>query len=219
MKIQVVSFYAPRVGHEKWIDYLPHLRLQKATAEKFGHRHIVISDQKFSGFETFPVDLPRSLMLAILSGQIAFLKRWDGESPVVLVDADCLIARSLKDAFDGTFDLGLTNREDLRCPINNGAMYIAGNKPKVVEFFERSLAICQKHWGGDQEAISQAAAPVPIGHGVENRDGLRLGFFSMLSHNVVPKAMGVRHKKNPFVVHFKGERKSWMETYARNFIL
>jgi hypothetical protein len=221
MTIDIVTVYTPRPSHEKFMDFLPLIRLQKATAEKFGYRHLVVSDQEIKGCNVVQTQMPATLMLAIMAGQVAYLRdHWDGERCVVLLDCDCLIARPLDDVFRLPFDLGLTNREDLKSPINNGAMYISGNKPKVLEFFERAQSLTAKHWGGDQEAISKAAAPVPKDHRIECRDGLRIAFLSMRAYNCIPRERGVKHKKNPYVVHFKGEeRKPWMETYARSFIL
>ena len=223
--IEVVTVYTARKSHEKYMDFGPLLECQKKTAEKWGHKHVVVSDQKLKGMNVFNTELPASLMQAILAGQIAYLEAWDEKSAIVLVDVDCLVARSLEHAFILPFDLGLTNREDPRCPINNGAMYIKpGNKAAVLAFFRAALAICKSHWGGDQEAISYVAAPVPIGQQIVARHfgelTLRLAFFSMLSHNCIPRYFGVRHKKNPYIVHFKGEeRKSWMKFYAYKFIL
>jgi len=54
---------------------------------------------------------------------------------------------------------------------------------------------------------------------LEEREGLRLAFLNGLDYNVSPKNEGVRHKRNPFVVHFKGETKAWMARYAREFVL
>jgi hypothetical protein len=220
--LEVVTVFTPRPNHAKFIDFRPLLQLQRKTALKFGHRHVIISDGHFKGFDFFTTELPQSLMLAIMVGQLNFLRAWDGEHPLVLVDVDCLVARDLTKAFDGTFDLGLTSRPDDKvAPINNGAIYIApGNKAGVVKFFERALSLTKKHWGGDQEAISKAAAPIPPVHCVEERDGLRLAFLSMRSHNVVPAKEGACHKSGPYIVHFKGlERKPWMHTYAKLFIL
>lgn len=220
--IEVVTVYTPRPKHEKYIDFVPMIALQKRTAEKFGHRHVVVTDQVYPQFNVVPCKMPISLMLSIMIGQLHYLENvWTGEHPLVLVDADCLIARPLDAAFDGTFDLGLTRRLNDKAPINNGAMYVAaGTKEAVVAFFRKALPLTRKHWGGDQEAISQAAAPVPAFECVEMRDGLRVGFLSMITHNVIPRERGAKHKKNPFIVHFKGvEAKAWMATYAEKFIL
>lgn len=232
--IDVVTVFAPRPEHPQWRDYLPLLRLQRASVERFGHRHLLVTDDPrgFSReFNVLAVDLPESLMPAQLAGQIAYLEQWTGDYPAVLVDADCLIARQLDEAFDGSFDLGLAYRSDPKAPINNGAMYVGtGNKEGVLRFFREALAMCGDHWGGDQEAISAVAAPVPkpsedketrrnAGTIVEDRNGLRIGFLNGLVYNVSPEVEGKIHRKNPFVVHFKGDTKPWMKTYAEKFIL
>lgn len=222
MQVEVVTVWAPRPELPNYRDYTKLMLIQRATARKFGHLHTVVTDCPYLvGFDTVRVPLPSNLMQAQLAGQLSFLQSWSGSHPVVLVDADCLIARDLSDAFDGSFDIGLTNRIDERSPINNGAMYLAaGSKEAALAFFGKALDMCGEHWGADQEAISAAAAPVPAGHGVEERFGVRFAFFSMLTHNVIPKEEGREHKKKPYVVHFKGEvAKDWANTYARKFIL
>ncbi|HSW83544.1 MAG TPA: hypothetical protein VLH12_08720 [Usitatibacter sp.] len=230
--IDVVTVFAPRPEHPQWRDYMPLLRLQRDSAQHFGHRHVMVTDEPedMREFESFAVTLPQSLMLAQLAGQVAYLDQWSGDHPAVFVDADCLITRALDEAFDGTFDLGLTHRDDPTSRINNGAMYVApGNRYGVLAFFRAALAICGEHWGGDQEAISAMAAPVPkisldketrkrAPTIVESRNALRLGFLNGLDYNVSPKEEGVRHARNPFVVHFKGETKAWMKTYYERFI-
>lgn len=231
--IDVVTVFAPRPEHPQWREYVPLLRMQAASAKHFGHRHIVVTDEPedFREFETLAAELPLELMPAQLAGQVAYLEQWSGDHPAVLVDADCLIARALDPAFDGSFELGLTHRDDPRSPINNGAMYVGpGNKDGVLRFFRGALAICCDHWGGDQEAISTIAAPVPklaedketrkhAATILEERDGLRIGFLNGLIYNVSPKQEGKPHRRNPFVVHFKGETKAWMKTYAEKFVL
>jgi hypothetical protein len=221
--IEVVTVYAPRPQHPKWRDYVTGMALQKATAERWGCRHVVVSDGNVpGGFNQIHVELPESLMHAQLVGQIAYLERWSSDHHILLVDADCLIHRDPTDAFTG-FDLGLTWRDNPACMINNGAMYVAaGAKERVLSFFRHALTLCKEHWGGDQEAISQAAAPVPMKDGKRGvRNGAMVEFLSMRTHNCVPNQEGARHyKPTPFVVHFKGEaRKDWMRTYSELYIL
>lgn len=226
--LEVVTLIVPR--HERWLEYLPLLDLQRRTVEKFGHRHVVMTEgapAELAAYNTLPAVMDANLMRAIIDGQIAYLEQWSGAHPAVLVDIDCLIARDLAAAFDGTFDIGLTNRPNPanpKSPINNGAMYIAaGCRDKALAFFKRARAYCEEHWGGDQEAIAKACRPVPNHYGIELRDigglQIRFGFLSMLFYNCVPNEIGRRHKKNPFVVHFKGDRKEWMRPYAKSFIL
>lgn len=220
--IEVATVFAPRPQHPKWREYLPLIELQRQTAKHWGCRHTVVTDAHL-GFDALTVDLPESLMRAQLAGQIAFLEQWAGDNHLLLLDADCLITHDPKEAFDGKFDLGLTWRDNPNCMINNGAMYVsAGAKERALGFFRHALTLCKDHWGGDQEAISQAAAPVPM---VNDQQGMRHGalvrFLSMRDYASVPMREGIAStKKTPFVVHFKGEhRKEWMATYVRKFIL
>ncbi len=218
--IEVVTVFAGRDEYPQWRDFLPLLELQRRTAEKFGHRHVVVSDGPLQGFDVLQVELPRSLMHLQLTGQVEYLKQWSGEHHVVLVDADVLIARALEAAFDGSFDIGLTRRENPIAPINNGVMYVAaGARRAAIKFYSKALGLCREHWGGDQEAIGMAAAPVPDRYRTERRAGCRMAFLSMRTHNVTPRREGAVHQHSPFAVHFKGDRKGWMKTYAESFLL
>lgn len=225
MRVEVVTVFAPRPDHPKWMDYLPGMRLQKRTAEKFGCRQVVVTDAELDGFDTIKVDLPKSLMKAILVGQIAYLEQWDDSHCVMLIDADCLLARDPLSAFTnhGEYDLGLTWRADPRCMINNGAMYaMAGSKRRVLSFFRHALSMCGDHWGGDQESISMAAQPDPQDEwGKGERLGCVVQFLPMRHFNCTPGRDGAKVlDPPPYVVHFKGEhRKAWMATYAEKHIL
>lgn len=221
--VEVVSVYTPRPEHPKWCDYLTGLKLQKQTAEFFECRHVVVTDTALPDFAVFHVELPESLMHAILVGQIAYLEHWNDDSHLLLLDADCLIGRNPAWAFDGSFDLGLTWRPDPRCMINNGAMYVAaGSKAKVLPFFRRALELCREHWGGDQEAISLAAQPDPLEEGaLGERCGAMVRFLPLRMFNCAPGREFAKHlRPAPYVVHFKGERrKGWMTEYATRHIL
>jgi hypothetical protein len=150
------------------------------------------------------------------------LRGGEGNCSIVFVDCDCLINRDLHDAFKvADFELGLTRRQNDLAPINNGAMYVRlGAHHLAATFFDGARARCGTHWGADQEAISAEAAPVPEESGVVSLRGpLRVGFLSMKTHGAVPKAFGARHHSRPFVVHFKGDKKSWAQIYAERWIL
>lgn len=222
-RVSVVTVFAPRF--EEYPDsakYLPLLELQRKSVERMpNHHHVVMSDKPLAelGFNTILCELPQSLMKLILCAQIAFLEQWDNLHPVVLVDVDCLVNRGLYEVFEmRDFDIALTARDNKVSPINNGAMYVAvGAKRFALKFFNMALAQCEDHWGGDQEAISRVAAPVPRDPTTEYRHGGRVRFLPMLRYNTIPKGEGEVHRKNdPFIIHFKGvECKPWMATYAK----
>lgn len=224
--IDVVTVFAPREEYAHWREFLPMLDLQRRSVEKIGHRHVVVSDvdglrmMELHKYQLFTAELSQSLMHLQLEGQLAYLNHWSGEYPLVFVDADCLVLRDLGRVFaPGNFEIGLTRRDNPVAPINNGAMYIAaGAKAAALKFFGRALELCQAHWGGDQEAIAQAAAPVPEKYCIKRRGAARIAFMPMSLYNWTPKVEGVHSGKNPYVAHFKGERKAWMKTYAEAFL-
>lgn len=221
--IEVASVFAPRGHPSKWTPFVELLGIQRETARYHGHQWTLISDRKLRDFGGHIVPLPGNLMLALITAQLEFLKRWDDSHPAVMLDADCLVARDLHQAFDGSFDIAVTNRPNPTQPINNGAMYFsAGSKRFAIPLFERLLAECPPDcaWGQDQEALARCLSPIPEGHGVFVRRNARIGFLSMKLHNCAPVLPGAIHGSNPFVVHFKGKKaKGWMSIYARRFIL
>lgn len=223
MIIDVVSVWAPRPRHPKWSnDYINLLRLHCLSAKKFGHRSVVVSDAKndpgVAGWQGKFVraDLPASLMHAILAGQIAAVEQWDDARDIVLADIDCLVNRDLSAAFDGTFDVLLTRRDDLKAPIQNGAMYFArGSKSVALQFLKRAYDLCGSHWGGDQEALAAAVAPVPSTYCIEERFGARFNFASCDPYNHSSK---VSKPRKTYIEHFKGDTKSLMHSHA-HFVL
>ncbi len=219
--IEVVTVFAPRsIDGAPWDDYLPLIRLQRDSARWFGHSHTVMTDADLgSEFHTVRALLDADLMPAMITGVMERL-RMGGKNHLVFVDADCLVARSLNDVFnEDAWDLGLTHRENAVSPINNGCMYVRAEAiGRALPFFQRAWALCKSHWGGDQEAISQAAAPVPKEDCISNRNGLRIGFLNMKRYGAVPKAHLSKHGGETFMVHFKGDTKKWMADYANAFI-
>jgi hypothetical protein len=200
------------------MNYLPLLRAERDSALRLGHRYTVVTDaDDVQGFDVRRANLPEAVMPAMIAGVIERL-RLGADSDLVFVDADCLIARDLSDAFIGEWDLGLTYRMHDIAPINNGVMYVRrAGIPKALAFFERAYTLCGEHWGADQEAISRAAAPVPQQACVEQRGGCSIAFLSTRTHAVVPKRPLKKHFADPFVIHFKGETKAWMVQYQRHY--
>lgn len=221
-QVDVVTVYSPHPEHEKWYDYISLLRMQRDSAAQWGHQHWIVTDADLDDeFMCIRELLPRSLMKAMIAGVIARLIR-GGNRDIVFVDADCLITRDLRDAFAGTgYDMLLTQRANEISPINNGAMYVKCEGISAAwQFFRRALEICGDHWGADQEAISQAASPIPFINDVAQRHGCNIKFVDMKPYNVVPKekVLRGRHHCDPFVIHFKGAAKDWMDTYAARYV-
>lgn len=220
MPVELCTVWAPRPESEQWRkDYVKMMELQRASALRFGHTHTVITDDStLTGFDILAVDLPQEVMPAMIMGVIERLMR-PVFNHIIFADVDVLVNRPLHTIFDGKFDLGLTRRINEKAPINNGVMYMDVNGAvKARKFFEQALAICGTHWGGDQEAISQAAAPVPeIECILERESGIWINFMSMKDYAAVPKQRGMRHEK-AYCIHFKGNTKQWMHEYYERFL-
>lgn len=221
--LEVVTQWAPRPTHEKWRgdEYMKLLELQRGTCQRVGHRHVVVTDADLPGYDTIKVELPEPLLKAIISAQIAYVKQWSDDHPVVMVDMDVLIARPLGPAFDGTFDIGVTNREHPAQPIQNGVIYLApGSKKWALKMFEKTLELCEHWWGSDQKALAFALAPVPRIHRVEERlGGARVAFLPCATHNFSAKHGVPKATPKCYAFHFKGESKQFAEHTARRHML
>lgn len=219
MSIEVCTVYAPRPDHPGWRDWLPLLAAQRASALRVEHVHRVITDGDLdtSVYDVVKTELPQSLMKAMIAGVIKRLQL-GGKNHIVFVDIDCLVLVKLNAVFKrSVFDIGLTYRNNDISPINNGVMYVhALGIRKALRFFQAALEICEDHWGGDQEAISKIAAPVPNDFTVEERCGCAVKFLSMKRYNCVPKAPLA--PLGGFIGHFKGDAKAWMLGYAKEYL-
>jgi hypothetical protein len=218
--IEVCTVYTARPGHAQWRDdYIDLLSAQKASAQRFDNFHRVVTDTPIDGFNCMQAALPADLMQAMIAGVLARLDMATRETHFVFVDADVLIGRPLGPVFRRAreFDISLTYRANDLAPINNGVMYVHkdGIGPALM-FYREALRLCGTHWGADQEAISQAAAPVPQEPGFGERSGAVVRFVSSKIYAPVPRAHGIEHVGAP-AVHFKGATKDWMLDYARLF--
>jgi hypothetical protein len=216
--VTVASFYCDRrEDYPDAVDYIPLLGLLQASCDKFGHRHVVISDKQVSGFETHVVPLPRDLMLAILFGQRDWIARGCWQGHTVMVGADCLINRDLNQAFTPGWDICITTRKHRRWPVNTGAIYLKGGMAiQASNCWAKAAALCNGEWGDDQAQIATQFAPIPETHRVEQRGFMYVSFASMKTHNDSPKH--VTDDSDAFVVHFKGKRKSFMADWAKQHL-
>lgn len=218
--VQVVTAWFPRPDHEKWRDdYIELLHLQQASCLKVGHRHVVVTDVELDGFDTIRIPETNQSLMRLIIYSVLYRLSLPVTDHLLFADVDVLINRELHGAFDNSFDVGLTRRLNPIAPINNGAMYIPFRSvAPAIKFFEKAYALCGDHWGADQEAISLAASPVPLGNCVQEREGVRIGYLSMKTHNAVPKSVGAFHHSQPYVLHFKGDIKHWAKEYAAKYM-
>lgn len=230
--VDVVSVWVPRPKHEKWRDYMPLLALQALTVEHFRHGHIIMCDQHVRdgslkglrpGVRLVHFQAEDSLMRAILQGQLAFFEQWDEARPIVLVDLDCVVCENLCGAFDfvpGDWLMGFTVRPNNIAPIQNGAMYFApGSRDAAIKLFTKALSMCGDHWGGDQESIAKALAPVPHGPGlIDKRFGVSVAWLCPDQFNYSPKAIRQKPVRGRFIAHFKGDSKSIAHTFVKQYL-
>lgn len=221
MTVEVCTTLMEHADHPEWVNYIPLLRAQRDSAAKRGHKHSVVTNTDLgSEFNQIHCDLGTGLMKGLIKGVCHRLKG-SAERHLLFVDVDCLINRELDSIYEEhDFDLILTRRISEISPVNNGAMYVRRTGiDSAIGFFEYALSICKEHWGGDQEAISQAAMPVPMKEdGIGIRQGCTVKFVSMQKHNAVPKARLIPFDGDKYVLHFKGKTKEWMLDYARDYM-
>ena len=226
MTVTVAGVWAPRfmdsetssaTGSQK--EYEELFQIQRQSARKYGCRHVIFTDAPVPRCENIEVKLDQYFSRAILDAQLAAIQHWDDAEPLVLVDADVLINRPLDEVFDGSFDIGITNRNVNYDPINNGVMYFApGARAAATLLFNAARASCGRKWGEDQQSVARVIAPVPlVVNRVEKRKfadvTARVFFMNIDRYNYTPGNDKVKHD-SPYALHFKGGRKAMMRRYA-----
>lgn len=214
--INVVSFFAPRTEHPLYQDYTPYLNLLRESCEKYGHRHLVLTDDASLGVDAYVVpDLPRSLMKAVTAAQAAYLADPEfSHTPTLLVGADCVLARDPAEVFEGAdFDLGITVCDEfLDCRMNTGAIFVP--RPCLVsEIWEEALAHVGDDWGDDQTSLYRAICERPT-HGVFSPV---VREFPVDPYNLAPVHPHDDCTRG-MVLHFRGRRKAWMTDYCKNWL-
>ncbi len=197
--LTVASFYAPR--YEKWpgCDYDRLLMLLDTSCRRFGLRHIVISDQpRPAPLGTAVFDLPENLMQAILDGQRQFLAAAKG--PVLLVGADCLLARDPGPFLEWLLTITVGPFSD--CEMNTGAIWCVDG-PRCAPLWQAALDLKPVEWGDDQRALYAAL----------RASGVPITTVRCEDHNWAPESVD-DEAGMPTVVHFRGRRKAWMADWA-----
>lgn len=212
--VTVASFYVRRPeDYPKAPDYIPLLKVLQASCDKFGHRHVVLSDEQVPGFETHVAPLPRALMPAIHFAQRDWVANGNWKGVTVLVGADCLVNKSLSRAMQSGVDMIVTSRAHRKWPINTGAIFVREEARLAVALLQARVAEkTGPEWGDDQVQLAAALAPMPPVHCITGRAGLNVQFAPLSTHNDTPKS--VDHPSSAYVVHFKGPRKHMMAPWA-----
>lgn len=210
--MNVVSFYAPRPEHPFFQDYRPFLALLRLSCERFGHNHLVLTDDpmEVGADDAYVVDLPRSLMKATIAAQLAYLSDPAmADVPTLLTGADCVLAND-PDWFAANGgdrpDLTITTGDFADCRMNCGAIYIP--RPAVVaRIWRRALELCGDDWGDDQTSLYQAIR--------ESRASVRE--WPVDPYNLAPEHPGDDCTRG-VVLHFRGPRKRWMVNYCHDWL-
>jgi hypothetical protein len=206
--MNVVSFYAPRPEHPFFQDYTPFLNLLRLSCERFGHRHIVLTDDPAVGDDAYVTDLPRSLMKATIAAQLAYLSdpQFAGV-PTLLTGADCVLANDPEAmAWHGS-DLTITTDDRFQdCRMNCGAIYIP--RPGLLaHVWVDALARCGDEWGDDQTSVYAALlASEAVVHDLPCDP-----------YNLAPEHPGDDCRR-AVVLHFRGPRKRWMVDYCHKWL-
>ena len=217
--MHVVSFWAPRPEHPFYQDYTPYLDILRASCEKFGHRHIVITDDETIP-DAFVAEMPENLMKAIIQGQLAYLKSGLADEDTVFVGADCVLANDPAEVFKEEFDVAFTTGRFADCIINTGAIYIRSGAD-AVPIWAQALATMGEEWGDDQKALAAVVDPIEVS-GVNVKAYQVVGGLSVLFLPVDPYNLAPDYPDDDctrgVVLHFRGVRKLWMQDYCAKWL-
>lgn len=220
----VASFWVYRPSHPLHRSYDECLRLQRASCERLGLRHLVLTDanQPWAITESDPpwafhaTQLPEGLMRAVLLAQIAYLRSDAFEADTVLVGADCLALHDPAPVFDGGFDIGITTHPFSDCILNTGTIFCPlAARAHLVRIWEDAVSGVGHRWGDDQLALAAVLRPT-LEHGDHLRDGIRVRQFPVPGYNDAPRDEA--DMISPLFAHFRGRRKDWIGVWWRNFL-
>lgn len=209
--MNVCSFFAPRPEHPFYRDYTPFLNLLRQSCERFGHRHIVLTDDPAVGEDAYVTPLPRSLMRATIAAQLAYLDDPQfADVPTLFTGADCVLAQdpAMVDT-RGVYMVVTVDDRFLDCRMNCGAMFIP--VPKAVRWIWReALARCGDDWGDDQTSLwSVITDSKPVWSSIRE--------IPCDPYNLAPEHPGDDCRRG-VVLHFRGARKNWMVDYCHKWL-
>lgn len=213
--MNVVSFYAPRPEHPFFQDYRPYLALLRESCERFGHQHLVLTDDpmEIGADDAYVCELPRSLMKAVIAAQYAYLSDpANAHVPTLLVGADCVLANDPARFAEIDADLVITVGDFADCRMNTGAIYIP-HPCQVAEIWAEALRGVGDIWGDDQTALYQAILQRPT-HGVWSAKVVEVPVDPF---NLAPEHPADDCRRG-VVLHFRGPRKRWMAAYCKQWL-
>ena len=208
--MNIVSFYAPRPDHPFFQDYTPFLAILRQSCVRFGHRHLVLTDDAGIGDDAYVTPLPASLMRAVTAAQLAYLADpVHAFTPTLLTGADCVLVQDPArfGAECGDADIVITTDDRFRdCRMNTGAIYIP--RPALLApVWADTLAEMGDAWGDDQTGLYAAILA----------SGLRVRELPCDPFNLAPETPSEDCSRG-VVLHFRGPRKNWMRDYCHKWL-
>lgn len=201
----------------------PYIELCAKSVERLGYKPVLLTDHKtVSTVDSFRKDIAGELMVKNVALQLEFLKE---RERVLFIDSDVLILKDVLHVFERMdrkgCSLGLTWRDKRQFPINYGVIFATN---KAVPFFEfllknvKSQAEDRRKWYANQFAVLDLF-PEELKKKIGRFEVHQTDFGNILmlpgrKYNFSPEK---EHKiTDQFIVHFKGERKSFMQgAYSR----
>lgn len=231
---------------ESNINYQTIINLMFLSASLFNDKplKVVLSDLHTELSQLLPEAIvrryvidSRDVMLSRLATQIQFLKETNEESSIVMLDSDILLNGNLDFLLEQDFDIGLTVRnpapihEGISMPINGGIFFIpAYRKTAATQFLEKVYAVYQEHyshtaqWWGDQFALAQVVEQSSVSSfepGIIDVNGVKVCLLDCDKFNFSPDFetdLDLTIFENSLILHFKGLRKQFMQTYWDYFL-
>jgi hypothetical protein len=203
-----------------------------ASAER-AHRNIIrtiltdsTSDLSYLQCEAVRVEQevrPHALMRDRAAAQARYFDTYGFDKPVVLLDSDVLLFRSLAPVFEFDFDIAVTWRKRDEMPINNGLIVVNNKRPHIVrQFFRRYVEIFDERyladadWYGDQMALQDVVGCRRedfSDYRIVDASGCKVLLLPCSEYNFTP-GKNLRKLAWPStrraVYHFKGRRKPQM---------
>ncbi len=209
--MHVVSMYCPRPEHPYFQDYRPFLRLLRQSCERFGHRHLVLTDDpmEVGDDDAYPVHVPRSLMKATIAAQLAYLSDPAmADQPTLLVGADCVLAKDPEMLAASDADISITVGDFADCRMNTGCCYIP-RPARLAGVWAEAMTHVGDDWGTDQTALYLAIRKAAM-------TGLKVLELPVDPFNLAPTSPSEDCTRG-VVVHFRGPRKRWMVDYCHKW--
>ena len=214
-EIVVASFWVHRPkDFPKAADYGAMLKVLQGCCDRFGYRHVVLTDLRQApaihdlGIETYAIDLPRNLMKAVTEVQARWL-----ESPysmgvdTLFTGADCLIRRDFRGAIELDALTIAFMKDHKKWRLNTGFMYVpAGLRSLATPLFRLVADDCTEIMCDDMAALERALAPMPKDYATIERRGMKINLVPMRQWNATLDSVD-DEAADSYVLHFLGEQR------------